>query len=638
MVKINYPAKLTTNWDVPLRAYIDQYAPANGGRAVGQGELLVSIRDYGAKGDGIADDTAAIQSALNAAAAFGGGLVFAPPGRYLAGAFTVPSAVAFVGTPGTTFVVKGTPAVWLTVAGTLGAEVSLAAAATAGDLALTTGATHGLVAGDLGRLISQRDALTSDAGPEWQLGNNTPTATTCYFGEIVRVAAAPSSTTVTLDVGLLFPNYRPDKTLETAATARNAATIAKITPARDVRIGGFKVEGSASTALILVQLGYNVRVEDVDHRATGNGPTVIFEASLSCRGQNCRTIYPDQLTDDASHALRNAYKTHGSQDCGYVGCHNERATQGFDITYGGLTPRMPSIGCYVEMCSTKGAISNPATTHPGTYASRIVNNRFLENRGNGIANRSRNAVILGNTVSGSRAAGSYGIELYEGWARNCVISGNVVHGFELPIAIQDGTDPNEFFAWVGATITDNILTQFGSYGISAQRSSLNKFAGETGVTVRDNKIIGSYWPNTSSKGVYTGKYSVGWKIRDNVIDLSGIGNGGVHVPADSGGHHIEGNTILNGSNRGVWVDAPTDAVVWPTGVTITLGTGNRILNTPTRYFLGAGVTIPSRFNQGGSSGGGAVLTVSGSRGSNAALTDLLAKLAAAGLITDTTTA
>jgi hypothetical protein len=38
---------------------------------------------YGAKGDGVADDTAAIQSALNDAGAGGGGIVLLPQGDYL---------------------------------------------------------------------------------------------------------------------------------------------------------------------------------------------------------------------------------------------------------------------------------------------------------------------------------------------------------------------------------------------------------------------------------------------------------------------------------------------------------------------------------------------------------------------------
>jgi polygalacturonase len=41
-----------------------------------------NVRQYGAKGDGVARDTAAIQAAIDAAAAAGGGTVLVPPGKY----------------------------------------------------------------------------------------------------------------------------------------------------------------------------------------------------------------------------------------------------------------------------------------------------------------------------------------------------------------------------------------------------------------------------------------------------------------------------------------------------------------------------------------------------------------------------
>ncbi|QJC51491.1 S-layer protein [Paenibacillus albicereus] len=54
--------------------------------------------DYGAAGDGIADDTAAIQQALDTAGARGGGVVFLPAGRYrLDGSLTVPTGVTLRG-------------------------------------------------------------------------------------------------------------------------------------------------------------------------------------------------------------------------------------------------------------------------------------------------------------------------------------------------------------------------------------------------------------------------------------------------------------------------------------------------------------------------------------------------------------
>lgn len=62
-----------------------QYAKAtlNGERAVGQGELMLNVKAFGAKGDGVTDDTAAIQATLNTAMADGGSSVYFPPGTYM---------------------------------------------------------------------------------------------------------------------------------------------------------------------------------------------------------------------------------------------------------------------------------------------------------------------------------------------------------------------------------------------------------------------------------------------------------------------------------------------------------------------------------------------------------------------------
>ncbi len=57
-----------------------------------------SVRDFGAKGDGKSDDTAAFQKALNAAGQAGGGVVSAPRGSYFfAGHLSVPPAVTLKG-------------------------------------------------------------------------------------------------------------------------------------------------------------------------------------------------------------------------------------------------------------------------------------------------------------------------------------------------------------------------------------------------------------------------------------------------------------------------------------------------------------------------------------------------------------
>lgn len=67
----------------------------------------LDVRDYGAKGDGTAKDTAALQKTIDTASNQGGGTVVVPPGKYLSGTLHLKSNVTLYLSPGS--VILGSP-------------------------------------------------------------------------------------------------------------------------------------------------------------------------------------------------------------------------------------------------------------------------------------------------------------------------------------------------------------------------------------------------------------------------------------------------------------------------------------------------------------------------------------------------
>ncbi|NMC06515.1 MAG: hypothetical protein GYA24_14960 [Candidatus Lokiarchaeota archaeon] len=66
---------------------------------------MFDVKDFGAKGDGQANDAGAIDAAIDACAAAGGGTVYFPSGRYLSGTIHVKSNVRITISPGATIAI-----------------------------------------------------------------------------------------------------------------------------------------------------------------------------------------------------------------------------------------------------------------------------------------------------------------------------------------------------------------------------------------------------------------------------------------------------------------------------------------------------------------------------------------------------
>ncbi len=74
-------------------------------------EVWVSVKDYGAKGDGVRDDTTSIRTTANEAARLGGAIVYFPPGTYLVSSpilLSSATGVSFVGAGRTASLIKST--------------------------------------------------------------------------------------------------------------------------------------------------------------------------------------------------------------------------------------------------------------------------------------------------------------------------------------------------------------------------------------------------------------------------------------------------------------------------------------------------------------------------------------------------
>lgn len=181
------------------------------------------VKVYGAKGDGVTDDTAAISTAMDAANGAGAQLYFSP-GTYRCGTITKSYALVINGTPGTVTILATNTSSWTwNFQGSLGSTVSLTSNVNQFS-SVVNASTTGLTAGDLILLADNQVPYS---------GQSTRTQ-----GQIVEIESIVSGGQLTLI----------EQAYSSFLTAQSGF-IAKVTAPSGLRISGLQFKNTDSTSL-----------------------------------------------------------------------------------------------------------------------------------------------------------------------------------------------------------------------------------------------------------------------------------------------------------------------------------------------------------------------------------------------------
>ncbi len=433
-------------------------------------QYSLTLFDFGVLADGLTDDSAAIQGAIDNINEVGGGTLVIPPGTYVVNASLVgKSNVHIKMEPGAVLDFSSLDAThnaigdgFITVDGSLGTAVSLSANATPDRTDQNVSATaHGLAVGDLVLIRSEETRLDETS------------AEVLKIGELSYVKNVPGPDTVIL-INALHDTYNTSDT----------AAIVKVTPVTNFHIEGGKILGPGAPASGSGDRG--IWMSYVDDFSVSN--VEFFDVDFICVSMfNCinGTVSDSKIQFDHDGAGRVQY----------------------GITYGSATQQLN-----IErnkIYSGRHAIVQSNTTNAAHY---------------GIA---RNITISDNfcmgTVSNaiSTHQGVEGLTITGNTCQSCLAGVDIRFGKDTLVAnnrfIQCGEGIHALRHAESIVISDNYMTVDGDFGIrfdSLGTDSAEVFTG--GITITGNVIYGI--SGNSAKGVYIFDTTSGRTADDIVVD------------------------------------------------------------------------------------------------------------------------
>ncbi len=536
------------------------------GRSIqSKGEDSISFTDFGGKLDG-SDESGILNQAISDVSAMGGGKISIP--FVGVGTLRIDSQINMkenvwvdIDPSVTVDVTNVSESDAFRASGEMiGAEVELANVVDLGSVVVQTKTPHGLSVGDWCLLKSQRACLHDDAGPRWRLGETTTGTKSPFFAEPVCILSVDSPTQVTLSAGTLFPDYRPDKSQETYAEARNSSTIQKIGFLNGVRLTGgqfIKRGGEANVFRgILCDLS-EFNPHSVDLGRT-RGAATILQSCFRSKGYGLASRPTDWDKGEIDHSAFNSFKDIGSWFCDW-NLGDYFGSQGWDQSFanGGHPSIYPTLKIFSYQPKETGW-----TTHGACYGGEVeavvVGSEYA-----GAINRARFMQIKNMRVIGKGVRDTMPALRLSGWgALDCTIGTLISNAksYALDIAPQGVTamSPPEMNLEILNLQASGCATQSIYFRERPQNSVFSK------VKIHNVSLM------DCERGVYVGDGVHG--IHIGSLSVSRLSNStnrpALEIRPGSYGHRLDsatgidlgsGNVLIGGSD--VTAPSPFDSVI-----------------------------------------------------------------------------
>ena len=578
---------------------------------------VVNVKDFGAVGDGVTDDTISINAALKHAGDSGGGVVSLVQGEnYLITSKLLSFDRVQLDGHGAT-IISHVPSGFIFEAhGSLGDEVRISekpvsSASDKSKTVIKTVISHDFSIGDRIIIQAARDALAEDSG-KYRTGTPTGSTETCQWAEVLTVNKIVSPAEFECTGTLIYPYYLPEREdgvdVSAQPTQRQYTTVRKADFLHGVEVKNITFEVYGGTQ------GYdNTLLFDLCEGAVAENVTIV-KCGEDSHGRgiefcNCFASKAVRCTIDASQVFHeNVNVTHTYDNhftfasCWY--CSAEYVTslhsgQNFDATYSIPTAptgvRCPCIGIEVAGAVCHGSTDNAGTNHSGAWGCSYRNCRFTQ-YAIGMLVRSPYTVVDGCSFYGDVSTGETGtfaIQLSEPTINGCAITNNIFHGSrgirlypftarsEIPKSRHLGIliSGNSFFDTDYGVYFDDVPDEYAYEGGDSSAAYTDYACGVLGIDIR-----GNLFSNTKGRVIRIGLFCNGVTFCGNTIkdfepDTPLFGVNTLHTY-----FYATDNIVLGTSNAMMTVfaelseDDPRNAKLDPNYLTHDMFTGNRYQN------------------------------------------------------------